>query len=239
MSVPHHGISFHDAHSEEDMMVMCSSTLFTGLSPAECREILRCAKKRSFGRDELLFSQGQPATKLALIQNGRVKLTQVSPEGNEVILWINCPGDAVGVHAQTLDCNHSCSARAMERCQVLVWEFDLLQAFIVRYPRIRVNLGTILADRLRELEQRFHEIASERVPKRLAMVLLRLVNTLGKESRAGVDLEFTRKELAQMTGTTLFTISRILSRWGNSGFIVPRREGILILDQDRLRRLQG
>jgi CRP-like cAMP-binding protein len=71
------------------------------------------------------------------------------------------------------------------------------------------------------------------------MVLLRLVNTLGKESRAGVDLEFTRKELAQMTGTTLFTISRILSRWGNSGFIVPRREGILILDQDRLRRLQG
>jgi CRP-like cAMP-binding protein len=125
----------------------------------------------------------------------------------------------------------------MERCQVFVWEHNLLQVLIARYPQIQVNLGRILASRLRELEERFCEIASERIPKRLALVLLRLLKSVGKEGRDGVELGLTREELAQMTGTTLFTISRILSRWAGFGFIVPRREGVVISDPDRLRCL--
>ncbi len=174
-----------------------------------------------------------------MIKTGSVKLTQLSADGKEVILWLNGPGDAVGMHADADGSNHSCSAHAMERCQVFVWESYLLQMLISRYPQIQINLGRILACRLSELEERFCEIAGERVPKRLALVLIRLLKSVGKESREGVDVVITREELAQMTGTTLFTISRTLSKWANFGFIAPRREGVVIVDPDRLRRHAG
>ena len=213
------------------------TALFAGISPQERSEILSCARVTTFARGERLFSQDQPINKLLMIRTGSVKLTQLSADGREVILWMNGPGDAVGMHADAVGCDHSCSARAMERCQVFVWEHNLLQVLIARYPQIQVNLGRILASRLRELEERFCEIASERIPKRLALVLLRLLKSVGKEGRDGVELGLTREELAQMTGTTLFTISRILSRWAGFGFIVPRREGVVISDPDRLRCL--
>ncbi len=213
---------------------MCASALFTGLSRQDCLEIASCAKARTFARDELLFMQGQPVRNLVLIQSGRVKLTQLSPNGNEVILWMNGSGDAVGVPTNTSALSHTCSARAMEHCRALTWEYSRLQQLLVQYPQIRNNINQILSGRLNELEERFREIATEKVAKRLALALLRLVKQVGKESHGGVEVSLSREELAQMTGTTLFTISRILSKWGEQGFVLPRREAVLVRDQQRL-----
>jgi CRP-like cAMP-binding protein len=215
------------------------SALLAGFSPQQCSEILSYASTTKFARNERLFSQDQPIHKLIMIRTGSVKLTQLSPDGKEVILWLNGPGDAVGMHADADGSNHSCSAHAMERCQVFVWESQQLQMLISRYPQIQINLGRILACRLIELEERFCEIANERVPKRLALVLIRLLKSIGKEVREGVEVVITREELAQMTGTTLFTISRTLSKWANFGFIAPRREGVVIVDLKRLRQHAG
>jgi CRP-like cAMP-binding protein len=186
-----------------------------------------------------MFSQGQPIENLIMMRTGRVKLTQLSPDGKEVILWLNGPGDAVGMHAVEDSREHSCSARAMERCQVFVWESHLLEMLISRHPQIQVNLGRILARRLSELEERFREMASERVPTRLALVLIRLLKSNGKGSRTGVDVVIKREELAQLTGTSLFTVSRTLSKWADFGFIVPRGKGVVTIDLDRLRRHVG
>lgn len=229
----------HWHNSEAQGALAADSALLAGLSPQQCSEVFAYARITKFARNERLFSQDQPIHKLIMIRTGSVKLTQLSPDGKEVILWLNGPGEAVGMHADADGGNHSCSAQAMERCQVFVWESQLLEVLISRYPRIQINLGKILARRLSELEERFCEIASERVPKRLALVLLRLLKSVGKQSPEGVEVMITREELAQMTGTTLFTISRTLSKWGNFGFIAPRREGVVIIDPDRLRRHAG
>jgi CRP-like cAMP-binding protein len=68
----------------------------------------------------------------------------------------------------------------------------------------------------------------------LALALLRLLKQVGKESHGGVEVSLSREELAQMTGTTLFTISRILSKWSEQGFVLPRREAVLVRDPQRL-----
>lgn len=218
----------------ERVVLMCASALFTGISEQDVAEMASCAKIRTFARDELLFMQGQPVRNLVLLQSGSVKLTQLGPNGNEVILWMNGKGEAIGVPAQSITCTHSCSARAMEQCQALTWEYSRLQEFLMRFPQIRHNINQILASRLNELEERFREIATEKVAKRLAMALLRLVKQVGKQSHAGVEVALSREELAQMTGTTLFTISRILSRWGDQGFVLPRREAVVVRDAQRL-----
>jgi CRP-like cAMP-binding protein len=212
---------------------MCASALFSGLEERDCKEIVSCARARVFARDELLFAQGQPVRSLIMLQSGSVKHTQLSSGGNEVLLWMSGTGDAVNIEPESA-CSHTCSARAVERCRTLVWEYNRLQTLLTQYPVIRRNISLILAGRLHELEERFREMATEKVAKRLAFTLLRLIKRVGKPVKTGVEISLTREELAQMTGTTLFTISRILSAWAEKGYVQPRRQGVVISDPKKL-----
>jgi CRP-like cAMP-binding protein len=90
---------------------------------------------------------------------------------------------------------------------------------------------------LRELEDRFHEVATGKVGPRVALQLLRLLKTIGRPVRAGVEVELSREELAQMTGTTLFTVSRLLSAWEALGVVKPRREVAAVCDVPSLRAI--
>jgi len=231
--------STSESNAAERIVMMCASALFTGLTPRECKEIASCAHMRTFARDELLFMQGQPVRSMVLIQSGSVKLTQLSANGNEVILWMNGSGDAMGMHADSPSCSHTCSARAMEQCKALVWEYTRLQMLVAEYPQLRRNISQILATRLQELEERFREIATEKVAKRLALALTRLIKQVGKKTADGVEVSLSREELAQLTGTTLFTISRILSKWAELGVVIPRREAVLVRDSERLEMVSS
>lgn len=222
----------------ERVVLMCASALFAGVTREDCLKIASCAKARSFARDELLFMQGQPVRDLVLLQTGRVKLTQLSSAGNEVILWMNGEGDAVNVVPGTSACSsHTCSARALEMCKALTWEYSRLQSLLAEHPQIRANINKILYSRLQELEERFREVATEKVAKRLALALHRLLKSVGKPHRGGIQVSLSREELAQMTGTTLFTISRILSKWSDQGFILPLREAVVVRDPLRLETI--
>ena len=226
-------VSIHST-SAEHLVLMCSSALFTDLTHRECSEIVSCARARTFARNELLFMQGQPVRSLILLQSGTVKHTQLSAGGQEVILWMSGSGDAVNIQTESTSCSHTCSARAIELSRALVWEYARLKILLAQYPQIRKNISRILAMRIQELEERFREVATEKVAKRLALVLLRLIKQVGKTSNEGIRVSLSREELAQMTGTTLFTISRVLSGWAEQGFIKPLREAVLVRDPKRL-----
>ena len=182
----------------------------------------------------MLFLQGQAVQSLALLRSGSVKITQLAPNGNEVILWMYGVGSAVGAISDPMSRQHTCTARAMEQSTALVWEYATLQGLMRENPQIGRNIGMILAARLNELEERFREVATEKVAKRIALALLRLLKHIGKTVHGGVEVSLSREELAQMTGTTLFTTSRVLSRWGEMGFVQPRRESVLVRDRNRL-----
>jgi CRP-like cAMP-binding protein len=218
----------------ERVALIRTSPLFDGLPPDQCEDVARQARAKVLARDEMLFMQGEPVRNLALIRTGSVKISQLGPNGSEVILWIYGTGNVVGGLSEPISSHHSCSARAMEQSTALVWEYSVLQGLMMRYPQIRKNIGQILFSRLNELEERFREVATEKVAKRVALALLRLLNHIGKKVHGGVEISLSREELAQMTGTTLFTTSRLLSKWGEMGFVLPRRESVLIRDAHRL-----
>ena len=222
----------------EPLVLVSASALFAGLEERDCREIVSSARARTFARDEVLFTQGQPVRSLILLQSGSVKHTQLSSSGNEVLLWMSGTGDAVNLEPESAG-GHTCSARAIERSRALVWEYNRLQMLLGQFPQIRKNISMILAGRLHELEERFREMATEKVAKRLALTLLRLLKRVGKPGRAGIEISLTREELAQMTGTTLFTISRILSGWAEKGLVQPRRQGVVINDPAKLGALDS
>lgn len=218
----------------ENLLSLPGTAIFAGLSIRELKEILSCARTRTFSRDELLYSQGQPVRSMMVLQSGSVKHTQLSSNGDEVLLRMTGTGEAVNLQSGADACNHSCSVRAMEQCRAWVWEYARLQELLERYPRLRQNIAHVLVSRLHDLEERFREIATEKVARRLALVLLRLSTQIGKDTPDGVQISLSREEMAQMTGTTLFTISRVLSKWAEQGLVSPKREAVVILNAKRL-----
>jgi CRP/FNR family transcriptional regulator, nitrogen oxide reductase regulator len=211
-----------------------SSVLFSGISERNCAHIASAAKKRTFARHETLFVQGQEVRNLILLQSGNVKHTQVSPDGDEALLRISSAGDIVCVQGMSSIRCHTCSARATVECRALVWEHGQMQSYLALYPRLGVNMTRIITAQLNELEERFCEVASERLTRRLALLLLRLSMQMGKQSGNGTQILVSREEIAQMAGATIFSISRMLSRWSEQGLILTAREAVIVCDPGRL-----
>lgn len=228
------GLPSNASLMEERVNLLADSELCSGLSQQDVVRVASCARPKAFARDESLFMQGQPARCLMLIRTGSVKITQISSSGNEVILWMYGRGKVLGVLSEPTAGSHPSSARAMEPTTALVWDCATLQNLVEICPQIRQNLSQVLMGRLHELEERFREVATEKVPRRLALALMRLSKHVGKHGRDGVEVALSREELAQMTGTTLFTISRILSQWSKEEFVSSRRESVLLRDPSRL-----
>jgi CRP-like cAMP-binding protein len=226
-----------DAATLEVLASIRSSPLFADLPERATAEIGSCARPRTFARNEILFVQGQPVMTLILLQSGCVKHTQVGPSGTEVLLRFSGNGEIVDIQSESSGSGHSCSARAMENCKTLVWDYGRVQSFAVRYPQLANNISHLLYRKLGELEERFREMATENVAARLGLVLARLLQQIGKPSKTGIQISIRREELAQMTGSTIYTVSRLLSGWSEQGVVVPGREWVVVSHPEKLVRV--
>ncbi|HXJ87299.1 MAG TPA: Crp/Fnr family transcriptional regulator [Candidatus Binatia bacterium] len=209
---------------------------FSEIPGTECAAIVADAQEIQFPRHSTIFSEGSPATHAALLLSGCIKLTQGEP-GQEVILRLNGPGDLMGKIGNHTRANHLYTTHAVQASAALVWETDAFEALMVRFPFLRRNIASILERHLNELEIRYREVSTEKVSSRLSNLLVRLVNQVGRRIDSCVEIALSRRELAQLTGTTLFTVSRLLCQWEAQGAVSARREVVLVHDVRALTEL--
>jgi CRP-like cAMP-binding protein len=112
-----------------------------------------------------------------------------------------------------------------------VWDAAVFEKLLARIPTFRRNTVRALEERLLEMEQRFREVSTEKVGSRLSSELVRLSDRLRRCTENGrLEITLSRAELAQLTGTTLFTVSRLLCQWQTQGIVRVRRESVLVQD---------
>lgn len=211
--------------------------LFAGILPGDYARIAAAARVKTFARGEMLYLEGEPVRQVILLTSGFGKLTRNGLNGMEVILRIGVPGDVLGATGLFSNGRHGSTAQAFRGCRALVWEASAFKSLMERFPVLHQNMAQILGGDLLELEERFREVATEKVGSRLARQLLRLVKRIGWPVNGGVEIDISREDLAQMTGTTLFTVSRLLSAWEERGIVKPRREGVTICDVPALNAI--
>jgi CRP/FNR family transcriptional regulator, nitrogen oxide reductase regulator len=132
---------------------------------------------------------------------------------------------------------HTTTAQALRVSYAFVWEARVFQILVEPLPVVHQNMIRLVGEHLEELERRFGELAKERVAARLARQLIRLQEQIGRRINGPVEIRLSREELAQMTGTTLFTISRRLGVWEARGLVNLRRDSVTICDLELLRRI--
>src|SRR5690242_20841294 len=219
--------------------LLAQSRLFAGLDPAALPGLARIAGLRRVRDGAFFFFQDAPAIRLYLLLSGRVKLTQITPAGQQVLLGVRGTGELVGAVAVLGETVYSASAQALGACMALGWESAAFGVLLEAYPRLALNALRFQAGRIHELQDRYRELATERAEQRIAHALLRLAAQLGRAVAEGVllDLPLTRQDVAALAGTTLFTASRTLRRWEQQGLVRSGRARVLIRDPDALRRL--
>ena len=211
------------------------AALFSGMLPGDYASITAAARVKEFARGETLYFEGDPAHRVVLLISGFAKITKIGASGAEVILRFSAPGDLLGAVGVFSTGRHCTTARAFRACRVLVWEAPVFKSLVDRFPVLHQTMARILGAELMELEERFREVATERVEQRVASQLLRLMEKMGRTVNGAVEIGLSREDLAQMTGTTLFTVSRLLSAWEAEGMVRPRREVVAICDVGLLR----
>lgn len=204
--------------------------LFADLpSPTRTRVAERLRLKR-VERGGFVFLEGQPASNLSLLAQGRVKVIRETDEGREVILRQINPGEIFGAAGVWGEPIYPASARAQEDVVVLQLPAADFTALMVEQPDLALAVIRELAHRLREAEARIRDLQSERVERRLARALLRLANKTGTKTDSGIEVgvHLTRQDLAELAGTTVSTASRTLSSWDQQGIVEASREKVVI-----------
>lgn len=216
--------------STGDLQILARSSLFAGIDAELLERILGAAYRRRLRAHEFLFHQGEAANTFYMILEGRGRLLQLTPEGHQVIIRYVGPGDGVGIIVALSEIPYPLSCEAVTECVALAWDRETTLRFMEVSSIFALNGLRMVASRFRDLQRRYQELATERVERRVARTLLRLTRQAGKRVAEGVllDLPLSRQDLGELTGTTLYTVSRILSRWEQEGLIATGRERVIV-----------
>lgn len=213
-----------------NITLLKNSRLFHGLDTPDLERIIRLSYSRKRDDGSFFFHEGDSARRLYLLTEGQVKLGQVTPEGQQVIFRYVNPGESFGVLALLGESQYSVTAQAVGDCQSLAWDEDALKEMQKRWPQVCRNALEYMTVHAQKFQHRIRELSTERVERRIARAVLRLAQQTGRKTETGVLIDFpiTRQDLAEMTGTTRYTVSRTLQQWEKKGLILAKREQIII-----------
>jgi CRP-like cAMP-binding protein len=213
---------------------------FDGVSAEVAEYCLRLGRPLTARRGDILVRQGDTADRCFYVRSGYGKVTANSLDGHQILLCFVGPRDLVGQSAVTPDVEtYLATTVVVQPMELVFWTRDVALEISRQCPDIHARLDASLARNVQILLARLHTVSDGPVPRRLASALLELGDRHGEAAGPGVTIGplVTREDLAKLTGSSLYTASRVLSKWETDGLIVSRRGRLRLLNVARLGSL--
>lgn len=219
-----------------DRSLIADLALFAGLDAGQMGELLREAQSIRYPKGASVFKQDDDAHAFFVLLHGHLRVYKLTPDGQQVVVRFVSPGEVFGVAMAIGRTTYPATAVAVIDSIALVWPSTAWPRLIARHPTLAVNALQTVGQRLQDAHQRVVEMSTEQVERRIAHVLLRLAQQAGRKVEAGVQIDFpiSRQDVAEMTGATLHTVSRVLSAWEARGMVEGGRQKITLRDPHRL-----
>lgn len=203
-------------------------------------EIAGRMRLKHFGVGEAIFHQHDAGDGLYLVARGAVRLFLRSDDGQELTIARLEPREFFGELAALDEEPRSATAVAAEPTDVLVLHRSDFLSYLRARPEAAVFCLRVLARRLRQADAQLGDATFLTLPARLAKTLVDLGRTYGEETREGsvrVNLRLTQSELASMVGGSRPTVNQLLQRFRRLGWIAMEGRTLILLREERLRRL--
>ena len=174
-----------------------------------------------------------------MLLDGYVRVVRVTPTGEQVTALHIPPGQLLGIAKAIGRVTYPATAIAATESIALSWPNRLWDVFVSEYDGFASETYKVVGDRMGEIHNRVVEMATQQVEQRIANALLRLTNQTGRKVTDGIEIDFpiTRRDLSELTATTLHTASRILSAWEKQGLVRSERKRITVCDPHALVEL--
>lgn len=213
--------------------------VFRRLSPADRARVAEVSRLRQYAKGDVIFAEGATPDCFCVVAAGRVKVFKMTPAGKDVILEMFGAGDPLGAVAVYEGRPYPASATALEDTTCLTIPRQAFFALLEQHATLVRGLLAGLNMRLVELANRVADLTGGRVEPRFARLFLKMAQEQGHKDRGGVfiPVALSRQELADLTGTTIETCIRIMSRWGKDGIVRTDKDGFVVLDRNELETL--
>ncbi|UPK37074.1 Crp/Fnr family transcriptional regulator [Bradyrhizobium sp. 186] len=219
-----------------DTSLVAHLPLFAGVEPEDIEEILREARSARYPKNSAIFEQGADAQFFLLLLHGHVRAVKTTPTGEQIVVRYVAPGETFGLAMAIGLAHYPATATAVDDSVVLIWPTAAWPRLAERFPVLAANTLQTVGARLQESHTRILEMSTQQVEQRVAHALLRLCKQSGKKLDQGIEIDFpiSRQDVAQMTGTTLHTVSRILSSWESQGLVESGRQRIILREPHKI-----
>ncbi len=213
--------------------------LFQGLPSAALETVAASARARRLPKDLRIFNQGDEGVRAHAVIEGGVRIAQSGSDGAQVVIRFIAPGEMFGTVALFTDNRYPADAITLLETLEASWSEAELLELMARFPRIAINVIRIIGKRLQEAQNRVRELATQRAERRVAHAVLRLARQAGHSTVDGTAIKFPlrRRDVADVSGTTLHTASRILTAWEKAGLLVTNHQHLTIRQPAELLRI--
>jgi CRP-like cAMP-binding protein len=209
---------------------------FSGIDREGLDRLLSRAESSRFEKNSYIFRDGESAHSFFLLLDGHIRVVRITPDGEQVIARYISSGELFGI-AQALGRDtYPANAAAAVDCVALSWPGNLWSETVERYPSFATNTYKTVGVRLQDAQDRIVEMATKRVEQRVANAIVKLASQTGRKTEEGILIDFpiSRQDISEMTGTTLHTVSRLLSAWEHDGLVKSGRQKITVTAGHRL-----
>jgi len=214
------------------------SDLFSELSHSEMEDVLGHALRQRWEVGQTVFSQGGIANKCYLVERGRIRLYQLTSGGHEVLIRFVTQGEFVGFAAVAQLSGFSVNAIVTQPTDTLAWTGDCMRKLMLKYPRLGLNAFTAAVGNMVRYENRCPGLCCDPVETRIGNALEELANCIGERTGEScrIDGGVLEKDIAQMAGASVGSVSRLLARWRRDGYIEGGRGKLIVrYSGDRLK----
>lgn len=215
---------------------ICDVLPFADLSEDQTRKILDLATVHRVAPNKTYFDEGEYADSFFLLLDGFLRIVRTTQEGDQVVVLHIAPGQMFGIAKAFESVNYTTTARAASEGIALSWPSELWDQFIQDYPGFKKATREAVGNRFVEMADKLVSMATHQVEQRIASAILHLIEKAGKKTEEGVEIDFpiTRQDISEMTGTTLHSVSRCLSKWQKDGLVRSERRRVVVCQPEAL-----
>ncbi|MEG6616055.1 Crp/Fnr family transcriptional regulator [Peptococcaceae bacterium 1198_IL3148] len=209
------------------------------LDEAEKKLIREAGMLMHYPKGHTLFSAGDIADRIYLVEEGYVKIYRIASDGRRVTVGcMRSPGELMGLAETLHHGERTCFAGAINDVKAVVVRKNKFEELLEAKPRLAVKVARLLGARMREAEAIVHELVCWQVPGRLALMLLKISELTGVKTDKGlkINLRLTHEEMANMIGTSRQTVTSTLNNFKNEKSITMEGRDIFITDLDKLTK---
>jgi CRP/FNR family cyclic AMP-dependent transcriptional regulator len=210
------------------------TALFSSLTSDELRQVLDNIVIKNFKKNEIILHEENTSQFMYIILDGEAKVVQSTDTGKEIIMSVHQSGDFFG-ELSLIDGKTAPAAVCATRDSVtaIISKQDFF-ALLLGQNKVLENLLRILCSRLRESMKKIQILNFNNAAQRIKMLFLLLSETYGEQSANGTTLKIRliHQDIADMTGLTRETVTRILDKWRRSGEIQVLKNKFILLKSE-------